>query len=223
MSKPERDKLLGHAADNDGIEEYDNPLPDWWVGLFLFTIVFAIGYTIDYHFISHRSQAASYDAEVAEAAKRWPVKEDAGGEADLSDAAIAEGATIFAANCVACHGPELLGGIGPNLTDGIWIHGGSYDEIRTTITKGVPEKGMLTWGPILGPEKVAKVAAFVYSKGPKLGVHASPATAPNAATPTPAPADGAAPPATTPTEGAPVEGAPATPAASPAPAQPATP
>ena len=48
----ERDQMMGHSADNDGIEEYDNPLPDWWIGMFIFTILFAIGYTLEYHFIS---------------------------------------------------------------------------------------------------------------------------------------------------------------------------
>lgn len=187
MSKPERDRLLGHAEDNDGIEEYDNPLPDWWVGLFVFTIIFGIGYGIDYHFISHHSQAKYYDEEMAEAAKKWPMKADLLAAADLSDAAVEAGAKIYAQNCVACHGAELLGGIGPNLIDAAWIRGGSFDQIRTTITQGVPEKGMLTWGPILGPEKVAQVSAFVYTKGPKLGEHASDATAPTA----PAPAQAA--------------------------------
>ena len=57
--------------------------------------------------------------------------------------------------------PTCKGGIGPNLLDTIWIHGGKPEEILHTITVGVPEKGMLTWGPILGPEKVAQVAAYV--------------------------------------------------------------
>lgn len=218
MSKPERDKLLGHADDNDGIEEYDNPLPDWWVGLFLFTIVFGIGYAVDYHFISKHSQAGYYDAEMAAAAKQWPMKDDLHAKADLSETAVAAGAQIFAQNCVACHGAELLGGIGPNLTDGLWIHGGSYDEMRTTITKGVTAKGMLAWGPILGPEKVAQVTAYVYSKGPKLGEHASEATAPNAASGAPG-----APTATPPAEPAPADGGTPAPADDATPPAPATP
>ena len=56
-------QIMGHGADNDGIEEYDNPLPDWWTGLFLVTIVGGIAYAVNYHFISHDSQAAYYDAE----------------------------------------------------------------------------------------------------------------------------------------------------------------
>jgi cytochrome c oxidase cbb3-type subunit 3 len=58
----------------------------------------------------------------------------------------------------------MKGGIGPNLLDTIWIHGGKPEEIVHTITVGVPDKGMLTWGPILGSAKVAQVAAYVVSK-----------------------------------------------------------
>jgi cytochrome c oxidase cbb3-type subunit 3 len=58
----------------------------------------------------------------------------------------------------------MHGGIGPNLLDTVWIHGGSPEEIRHTIDAGVPAKGMLTWGPILGPEKVAAVASYVVSR-----------------------------------------------------------
>lgn len=163
MSRKERDQILGHSDDNDGIEEYDNPLPDWWVGLFLFTIVFGIGYTLDYHFISDRSQVGAYAAELEEAAVRWPVKEVTA--AALSEADLVEGKALYDGNCVGCHGPELKGGVGPDLTDAVWIHGGSYDEIVATITNGVPEKGMITWGPILGPQKIAKVTGFIQSKG----------------------------------------------------------
>jgi cytochrome c oxidase cbb3-type subunit 3 len=166
-------QIMGHAADNDGIEEYDNPLPDWWVGLFLVTIVGGIGYGVNYHFISHDSQAAYYDAEMADAEKLWPTPK--GTEvAELTPETVAAGQEIFKANCVACHGEDMHGKIGPNLTDEIWLHGGTQEEIQSTITTGVPAKGMITWGPILGPDKIKLVAAFVYASGPKLGVHLAP-------------------------------------------------
>ena len=67
MSKKTRDVMLGHADEADGIEEYDNPLPDWWTGLFWLTIVFAIAYTAHYHFIAERSQVKELAAEMAAA------------------------------------------------------------------------------------------------------------------------------------------------------------
>ncbi len=167
MSK-DTNELLGHSEDNDGIEEYDNPLPDWWLGLFLFTIVWGFGYWVDWNFIGQHTQAGIYDAEMVAAAEQWPEQEaPAAGDIDQSAAAIAAGEAVFTQNCVACHAADLTGGIGPNLVDAEWIHGGSIEEIRTIIDKGVPEKGMVTWGPILGQEKVSQVAAYVKSKGTK--------------------------------------------------------
>ena len=124
MSK-ETNELLGHSEDNDGIEEYDNPLPDWWLGLFLFTIVWGFGYFVDWNFISHKTQAGLYDAEIAAAAVQWPEQEaPAAGSIDESATAIAAGEAVYVQNCVACHAADLSGGIGPNLVDAEWIHGG---------------------------------------------------------------------------------------------------
>jgi cytochrome c oxidase cbb3-type subunit 3 len=75
------------------------------------------------------------------------------------------GKAIFTQNCVACHGADLKGGVGPDLTDAVWIHGGTLANITNVITVGVPEKGMLTWGPILGAEKISQVAAYVHAAG----------------------------------------------------------
>lgn len=152
---------MGHGNDNDGIEEYENPLPTWWLGLLYATIVIGVVYGVDYHFVSNRSQVADYDAEVAEA----PAAGFAATTVVVTPEVIAAGKAIFMANCVACHGADLHGGVGPDLTDRTWIHGDTLPEITNVIMQGVPEKGMLTWGPILGPQKVAEVAAFVHASG----------------------------------------------------------
>jgi cytochrome c oxidase cbb3-type subunit 3 len=159
-------QVLGHADEADGIEEYDNPLPNWWLGLFYFTIVWAVLYTVHYHFVAERSHPKALAAEMAEADARWPRQAEAAQAATLvmSEEAIEAGEDVFKANCVSCHGADMKGGIGPNLLDTVWIHGGTPEAIVNTITKGVPEKGMLTWGPILGPEKIAEVAAYVVHK-----------------------------------------------------------
>jgi len=156
----DNDKLLGHSEDNDGIEEYDNPLPDWWLGMFFFSIVFAIGYTAEYHFISERSQAKAYDEIMADAKERWP-ESDAPKKLSFDDATVAAGKEVFTTTCASCHGQNLEGGIGPNLKDAEWIHGGDEASVVKTISEGVAAKGMPAWGPILGPDKVAKVAAFI--------------------------------------------------------------
>lgn len=173
----ERDQIMGHADENDGIEEYDNPLPDWWVGLFIFTILFAVGYTVEYHFISGRSQESSYQAQLEQAKELWP---DAERTAMVSTEPqdIAEGEKIYATNCQSCHGPELEGGIGPNLTDKAWIHDGTPQGVIATITEGVGAKGMPAWGPVLGPTKIGQVASFVVSKGGTLEPGEEPAAPP---------------------------------------------
>jgi cytochrome c oxidase cbb3-type subunit 3 len=162
----QRDRILGHSAEADGIEEYDNPMPNWWLGLFYITIIWAVGYVIEYHFVAHRSEAKALAAEMADAAQRWPAQAAAAMATKLAitPAAVEAGEAIFKSNCVACHGADMKGGIGPNLLDTVWIHGGRPEDIQHTITVGVPEKGMLTWGPILGPEKVAEVAAYVVQR-----------------------------------------------------------
>ena len=71
MSK-DTNELLGHADEADGIEEYDNPLPDWWVGLFWLTVLWAAGYGLFYHFIADLSQEGFLEAEMAAAEARWP-------------------------------------------------------------------------------------------------------------------------------------------------------
>ena len=166
MRKKELNQVLGHAEEADGIEEYDNPLPNWWLGLFYLTIAWALVYGVHYHFVAHRSEVKALAAEIEAANKRWPQEAAAAAATtvDLSKENVEAGEAIFKANCVACHGADMKGGIGPNLLDTIWIHGGKPEEIVHTITVGVPDKGMLTWGPILGSAKVAQVAAYVVSK-----------------------------------------------------------
>jgi len=159
-----QDQLLGHAADNDGIDEYDNQLPPWWLFLFFFTVVWGIGYGVDYHFISQRSQAASYDAEVLAAANKWPEQEVVASSGPATEQDLKAGKSVFDTNCVACHGANMEGGIGPSLVDAEWIHGGELADIVNVVTEGVPDKGMITWGPVLGPEKIGQVSAYVHDR-----------------------------------------------------------
>ena len=163
MNKKEQNRLLGHSAESDGIEEYDNPMPNWWVGLFYLTIIWAAGYVAYYHFIAKKSYVKDLAAQVAEAETRWP-KSSQLATVDQTPEAVAAGEEVYKANCVACHGAELQGGIGPSLVDSTWIHGSTPEEIVATITNGVAAKGMPTWGPILGNEKVGEVAAYIISK-----------------------------------------------------------
>ena len=168
MSK-ETNELLGHADEADGIEEYDNPLPDWWVGLFWLTIVWAFGYGIHYHFIADRSYEKSLANEMAAAEARWPASPGST-ETELlanfavTPEAIAAGEEVFNTQCFSCHLVDLSGLIGPSFLDDEWIHGGTAEDILRIIINGVPEKGMVPWGVILSPEQITNVAAYVIQK-----------------------------------------------------------
>ena len=74
------------------------------------------------------------------------------------------GEAVYKANCAACHGANMEGLVGPSLVDDEWLHGGELPQITATITNGVPTKGMVAWGPILGDEKIQQVAQFVHEK-----------------------------------------------------------
>lgn len=160
MARKELNRVLGHADEADGIEEYDNPLPDWWLGLLWLTIVWALGYTLHYHFLGQRSQEKELAAEMAAAAIRWPASETPA-QFVVTPELAAQGRDVFATSCIGCHGANGEGGIGPSFLDGVWLHGGEPEAILTSVVDGVPAKGMPAWGSILGPEKSRQVAAYV--------------------------------------------------------------
>ena len=167
------DVLLEHSA--DGIQEYDNPLPAWWLGIFYVTIAFTVVF-IPYLQMTGWSQEGQYREELAAAEARYEPILAAKAEAQASAVAshagsapsagdIVAGQAVFAGKCVACHLADATGGIGPDLTDAEWIHGGTLAEITNTVTVGVPAKGMLAWGPVIGDEEVRQVSAYVHSLG----------------------------------------------------------
>ena len=154
---------------HDGIEENDNHLPNWWLATLFGAMIFSVVYWAYYHTLSVGAlQAAELSAdqtalrEVRE--KNAPKMGDEQLLALVKDqAAVGRGRDVFAANCVACHAAKGEGSVGPNLTDEFWIHGGKPMQILDVVTKGVTDKGMLAWGPILGAEKVRDVTVFVLS------------------------------------------------------------
>lgn len=174
MSQVRKDELLDHDA--DGIREYDNSLPRWWLYMFYFTIVLSFGYMIYYHFTgTDRSMLAEYNEQVREGEalkkefeKNSPKKTMSA--TVLTDAAsLAKGQEIFESVnslCSTCHRPDLGGQVGPNLTDEYWIHGCDLKTIMTNITTGFPEKGMLPYGSTnqLTDEQLLQVASYILSK-----------------------------------------------------------
>ncbi len=167
------DGALRHHS-YDGIQEYDKRLPNWWLFTLYGAIVFAAAYWAYYHWSAHmvpgyvrverqieEYQKAALAGGVAPTDMQlWKLSQD--------PAVVAAGQKIFTANCVACHGENLQGGIGQNLVDNQFIHGGRPTEMYAVIQKGVLDKGMPVWGPVLGAARIADVAAFIISKNPNI-------------------------------------------------------
>lgn len=141
------DNSTGHVWDED-LRELNNPLPRWWAGLFILTVVFAGIYLAIYPGLGSFggslgwSSTGEYKQELADARKAMntvydkykdmPVEQLAG------DAqAMGIGERLFANNCAGCHGSDAKGSKGfPNLTDKDWLYGGEHETIVTTITNG---------------------------------------------------------------------------------------
>lgn len=172
-----RDELLDHEA--DGIQEFDNDLPRWWLYGFYLTIAIAIGYMVNFHvlprpLVGAPSIAAEYDADVRAAAEaaaaRKPLVDPNAAVTALTDAASLEkGRAIFESEdnvCASCHRADLGGLIGPNLTDDQWMHGCSIADVMASIRTGYPTRGMLPYGSgaTLDEEQVRQLASYVLSR-----------------------------------------------------------
>jgi len=163
----DQDRLIEHSY--DGIQEYDNPMPAWWVTTFWATIIFSAIYALNILGIgSGPGRIAQYNAEMAAAeALKPPEAPSATPEQLLAFAAdpenVEEGKEVYGKNCAACHAADGGGLIGPNLADDHWIHGGAIEQVHGVIVAGVLAKGMPAWGEILKPEDVEVVTAYVWS------------------------------------------------------------
>lgn len=153
----------------DGITELDNPLPSWWLWTFFITIIFSFLYYIHYELGGGPSLKTELTAAMVE------IEKNKGKDANLMETedtlvqamngTESAGANVFAEKCAACHGKELQGQIGPNLTDKYWIHGkGTRVDIVKVVREGVLEKGMPNWNQMLKKEEVYSVVAFILSK-----------------------------------------------------------
>lgn len=165
----EADVLLDH--DYDGIKELDNALPPWWKWGFYFTIGVAIIYLLRFHvFKTGPTPEDEYNKEMQIASARMELYRSKNKElfdektVTLADAAgVADGKKIFTSTCFPCHGMKGEGGVGPNLTDQYWLHGGTINDIFKTIKYGVPDKGMQAWGKTYSATDIRNLASFILS------------------------------------------------------------
>ncbi|MFN8239051.1 MAG: cbb3-type cytochrome c oxidase N-terminal domain-containing protein [Chitinophagales bacterium] len=128
----------------DGIRELDNITPPWFTVSFIATIIFAMIYLYRYH-VAHSApmQIEEFEIEMKAAqAQQDSLLKLQGNQVDENSVAmldaggVAAGGKLFAMNCAACHGDKGQGGVGPNLTDAYWIHGGSIKDVFKSIKYG---------------------------------------------------------------------------------------
>nr|WP_144768290.1 cytochrome-c oxidase, cbb3-type subunit III [Methylobacterium dankookense] len=198
QKQPASPDTTGHEW--DGIAEYNNPLPRWWLYGLYATIVWAFGYWIAYPAwplvsgytggVLGYSQRATVLDEV-EAVRR---ERDARGQAQLASATVAEiradpallrlalatGKAAFGDNCAACHGTSATGRAGyPNLQDDDWLWGGTAEEIERTVRYGarsghgearVGDMPAFGRDGVLSRAEVEAVASYVLALSGKPGV-----------------------------------------------------
>ncbi|MEH6443006.1 MAG: cytochrome-c oxidase, cbb3-type subunit III [Oceanospirillaceae bacterium] len=172
--KDATEETTGHEF--DGIGELDNPLPSWWLYLFMGTIVYSLGYLIAYPGLGNFkgligwTSTGQWEEEVQYANDTYapvfakyaalPAQELLKEE---NRAGLLMGQRMFANNCTVCHGTAATGAYGfPNLTDNNWLYGGSIDTIKTTITNG-RIGSMPAWGSVLGESGVRDMTSYVLS------------------------------------------------------------
>lgn len=158
----------------DGIRELDTPLPMWWVGMFLGSVVFAVGYLViypglgNYAGITQWSSAERVSADQAAHVARYaPLYQKL---AALPDEVLAQdrqaeqiGRRLFINHCATCHGVAAQGSFGfPNLTDSEWIWGAGYAAVETAILNG-RSAAMPPWIAALGEDGVAQTTHYVRS------------------------------------------------------------
>lgn len=163
--------VTGHTWD-ESLQEYNNPLPRWWLWLFHITLVFGLVYLALYPGLGKFSgvwkwtQEDQYASEMQRAAEKFdPIfanyaqKDIAALAADPE--AIKIGQRLFLNYCATCHGSDAHGSPGfPNLSDNDWLYGGEPDTIKTTILDG-RQGAMPAWKDVLGEAGVEQVTAYV--------------------------------------------------------------
>jgi cytochrome c oxidase cbb3-type subunit 3 len=168
---PEGVILREHVV--DGIQEYDQRLPMWWLIILFGVMAYSVIYWLvldDRSFSGGVHDALESKLEVISSARLansidvtnndlfWKMADNA--------SFVSAGKASYESNCIACHGADMKGGIGFNLIDDEWIHGATPAEIYVSISAGFPDKGMLPWENILGQKRISEVVAYVLNRNP---------------------------------------------------------
>ena len=163
--------VTGHTWD-ENLQEYNNPLPRWWLWLFHITLVFGLVYLALYPGLGKFAgawgwtQEHQYDREMERAAEQYDPIFAAYAQQDIvtlakDPQAIKVGQRLFLNYCATCHGSDAHGSPGfPNLSDADWLYGGEPETIKTSILDG--RRGVMpAWQDALGDAGVEEVTAYV--------------------------------------------------------------
>ncbi|MEJ1961657.1 MAG: cytochrome-c oxidase, cbb3-type subunit III [Gammaproteobacteria bacterium] len=166
-------ETTGHVWDGD-LTEYNKPLPRWWLGLFVLTVIFGLIYLSlypglgNYRGARQWSEVGQYEeqsraAEAVLARTLVPFGKASVVELEQNPAALRMGRNFFLNNCAACHGSDARGAPGfPNLADKDWLWGGTPEAVLATIQNG--RVGVMpAWLPIIGDQGVENVLTYVMS------------------------------------------------------------
>lgn len=165
---PNEDRLMSHSY--DGIMEYDNPMPGWWVWMFTASIIFCVPYVMWYHLGAGPSIYEKLDAELA-AYDEFLL--DLYGELEPDEetilhyagdeAAMKAMGGVFDGKCALCHNKDGGGGgnAGANLTDDSWIHVATITDIAEVLTNGRPVQGMPAWKDQLTETQIVLLSSYV--------------------------------------------------------------
>ena len=179
----------GHSW--DGIEEFDNPMPRWWLWTFYITIIWGIGYTIAYPAwplvssatagmlgYATRDEVAREIEAVAEANEGINMRlasaelTEVPADPELNGYAVSAGAAVYRTWCTQCHGSGAAGVQAsgyPNLLDDDWLWGGDVEAIYTTVAHGIRNEDdpdarfsqMPAYGDIFETEEIDAVVNYV--------------------------------------------------------------
>ncbi len=165
----------------DGIQEYDQKLPNWWLASwYIFIVLFVVYWVLYYQFNFFPEDSERLEAAIAEIDTRKATEleklmtsldNDTLWEMSQNTQIVSAGEATFQSSCVACHGTDLsatLNGVklpGEPLNDETWKYGGNPMDVFQIVKNGSPDatKGMVAWEPLLGPKKVAEVVAYIMS------------------------------------------------------------
>ncbi len=171
MADHYKDEVLDHEY--DGITEYDNPMPGWWLALYALCIVWAVVYVVGIGFgilPDYQDDLRDGQKELADLRREYEktrpvivIDEGMLLAAAADPLKVAQGGEVYTSYCASCHGDLGQGMVGPNLTDDYWLHGQKATQIHQVVRDGVDGKGMPPWGNIITPEQSVDVVAYVAS------------------------------------------------------------